>query len=392
MWCLAFLRGWYTRGLKTNNHTESLNKVVKTLLAQRLDLRVDSLVRWLLEDVSFHYEGKYRREQVADDVDISTLKGAARFDADIKDFLNRRPMRVMRALNERYVSSKGIPVDHFFQLDSGKVAVLRSSRSLRLEYDLYREVSASLPITTNTDYDTWLVSTTEAGKDKYYVDVQCGTCTCEDRMASGYICKHLFGALRHSGKQVSDLPASLTQSNILTVDVAVIERDGSLSREPATSVPDFESFYTAEAEPSGVGSSRKRKAEKMRVFLKHMNSAAWNTSDENFDEVYDIMETCYDSLVQLQASRKTTINEFGSSDYRRKRKSKRTSWVHSTYSPNVKRARTTDTSAPDFVWKKSVGRPKKRNGGAVPYSERARRGTRHAMAQQKAQRDKAQSS
>ncbi|KAK3240651.1 hypothetical protein CYMTET_49515 [Cymbomonas tetramitiformis] len=198
LWCQAYRVSCYTRGLKTNNHTEALNRTIKHMLAQRPDLRVDSLVLFMLEVVLVEFDSKYRRQQAMENISIARVKEATKFEPELLLFLDRRPWRVQAQLNDRYVSSKQIPPSYFTKLGPTTFVVKKSNRTLAYELDAM--VASSSPT--------------------YSVDYELGTCSCPDHVTSGYICKHLFGVLAHDGKTADDLPDTLKASAILTLDLA----------------------------------------------------------------------------------------------------------------------------------------------------------------------------
>ena len=59
----------------------------------------------------------------------------------------------------------------------------------------------------------------------YLVSVTQGTCTCPDRVVSGYICKHLFKALDLSNQSFTSLPEHVRNAAHLTIDYEVIAAD-----------------------------------------------------------------------------------------------------------------------------------------------------------------------
>jgi hypothetical protein len=58
MWA-AYCRLAYHGGIGTNNYMESLNRVIKHYLAQRLDTRMDSLLDMWVEELEPAYARKY---------------------------------------------------------------------------------------------------------------------------------------------------------------------------------------------------------------------------------------------------------------------------------------------------------------------------------------------
>ncbi|KAK3242908.1 hypothetical protein CYMTET_47408 [Cymbomonas tetramitiformis] len=140
LWCAAFRTSTYTRGLNTNNHTESLNRAVKHMLNERLDLRIDSLVLFMIEEVLKEFDSNHRRLQAIENVSITRLKVASNFEPELLDFLDRRPQRVMKLLNDRYISSKSIPADSFKKTGpEQQFVVTKSAKTLTIEHAVYRD-------------------------------------------------------------------------------------------------------------------------------------------------------------------------------------------------------------------------------------------------------------
>lgn len=59
----------------------------------------------------------------------------------------------------------------------------------------------------------------------YLTNIRMGTCSCPDRVVVGFVCKHLFCALQHAGKDISALPKTVTEAPHLCVDLEIIQRD-----------------------------------------------------------------------------------------------------------------------------------------------------------------------
>ncbi|KAK3269729.1 hypothetical protein CYMTET_21838 [Cymbomonas tetramitiformis] len=258
------------------------------MLAQRPDLRVDSLVLFMLEVVLVEFDSKYRRQQAMENISIARVKEATEFEPELLLFLDRRPWRVQAQLNDRYVSSKQIPPSYFTKLGPTTFVVKKSNRTLAYELDAM--VASSSPT--------------------YSVDYELGTCSCPDHVTSGYICKHLFGVLAHDGKTADDLPDTLKASAILTLDLEVLERQP----EGNACSPNTTPFYTTADDPM---SARQQTRAELRTCIKHLNTVYYNTNDDNLEEVYKISARC---STELQAVMSST-EEFGANAWRRKRRS-----------------------------------------------------------------------
>ena len=65
-WSACYWTESFTRGYKTNNFTEALNKPIKAIFATRNDLRIDSMVVLSVTKVTPRYNDKHRKEQTLD--------------------------------------------------------------------------------------------------------------------------------------------------------------------------------------------------------------------------------------------------------------------------------------------------------------------------------------
>ncbi|KAK3252357.1 hypothetical protein CYMTET_38342 [Cymbomonas tetramitiformis] len=182
---------------------------------------MDSLVRYMVEEVLKQLDKQHRALQCKEDISIHRVKTAANFSRELLRFLDSRPFPVMQALNARYESSKKIPTSDYSG-GSRKYAVQKSAATIETEYAVYLE-EAKYTEQGPEDKEVWLREYRYRGDDVYKVDTKSRECTCLDRVFCHQVCKHLFGALRLDGLNMGDLPQSLTHSAMLTLDHDAID-------------------------------------------------------------------------------------------------------------------------------------------------------------------------
>lgn len=100
-WCSAYWAHVFTRGFTTNNYTETLNKVLKSMLCLRADLRCDSMLRVLLDVFDRAIMQRHIRVNLKSTDPTKSLVHPEQISPEFSD----RPPKVMQGLEARKVAA-----------------------------------------------------------------------------------------------------------------------------------------------------------------------------------------------------------------------------------------------------------------------------------------------
>ncbi|KAK3250859.1 hypothetical protein CYMTET_39782 [Cymbomonas tetramitiformis] len=376
MWAMAYRTNVFTRSIKTNNHTEALNRVIKRLLALRLDLRVDSLLQFLLQTVLPYFDAKHRVAQIKDSVPLARRKASAKYPEAIKPFLEGRPLKVIREVCDRYETAALIPLSAIHpQLERGCYTMIKSIETQQCEYVMYNDCVSIFGEDTTKSFTEWQAEQTANGTLVWHVDVFQGTCSCPDRCQSGQICKHLWRALQESGSCFTSFPARLTETPWLVVDTEMIRKyDGKRAFEPTPfSEPSPSSPFSSpcslepSGEPSGTSSQAadiRAKRSQVRILMKTLNTMTYNVQAKDVDVLLGALQQCHDTM-------QSTIGvstDFGQRVLKRPRRRQPGADMHVTSHKN-------EEGTCNFQNRREKGRPKSNKSTNITLSRSERRFT-----------------
>jgi hypothetical protein len=187
MWVNAYRSATFTRGLRTNNHNESMNKYLKRYLAERYDLKVGSMLRELYGDIVPNYEEKHGKEQAKD--------------------LGRKRKTALPAVLRG--DGPGAKLPHLVTR-----ALLKSEKASKsLEASGWSKVSQPHP----AGNERYIFK--GQNDSTYIVDLTVGTCACPHFMSRRIPCKHMLCVLASRQKTIYSLPQEVLQAPHMTIDL-----------------------------------------------------------------------------------------------------------------------------------------------------------------------------
>jgi hypothetical protein len=187
MWVNAYRTTTFTKGLRTNNHNESMNKYLKQFLAERYDMKVGSMARELYDDIVPSYEEKHGKEQAKD--------------------MGRKRKTALPAVLQR--DGPGAKLPHLVT----RVLLKSEIASKSLADSAWHKESQPHPAGSER------YSFMGQNDNTYIVDLTAGTCACPHFVSRRIPCKHMLCILASSEKTIYSLPQEIIQAPHMTIDL-----------------------------------------------------------------------------------------------------------------------------------------------------------------------------
>jgi len=137
-WCSAYWAHVFTQGFTTNNYTETLNKVLKSMLCLRADLRCDSMLRVLLDVFDRAIMQRHIRVNLKSTDPTKSLVHPEQISPEFSD----RPPKVMQGLEARKVAASKLSDRQVSQdaVNPDKFYFLKNKTTMKNEFQFVQGI------------------------------------------------------------------------------------------------------------------------------------------------------------------------------------------------------------------------------------------------------------